>query len=99
MGDHRLRLNQFVFQEAQEDQAVQDALRRLGQRFTVQGGVGRVEGAGQCPAVFVQFAQKALVNALSAAVKQAPLEELAGGFGHLRLHEGIPICPPRRPRG
>ena len=76
-----LRFDAFVFEETQEDEAVEGALGEFGERFAVELGVLVLEGAGQRGAVFVEFLEERFVNALVAAGEEAALDGLAARLG------------------
>ncbi len=52
------RLDAFVFEKADEDEAVEGALGHFGERFAVEIGIVVLEGAGRAVAVFVEFSRK-----------------------------------------
>ena len=62
IGDAVLRLDVFVFEEAQEDEAIQRALGEFGQGVAVEFGILVFEGAGEFVAELVQFFEKLVVN-------------------------------------
>ena len=80
IGDAVLRFDVFVFEEAQENEAIQRALGEFGERFAVELGIVVFEGAGEFVAEFVQFFEKRVVNGLIGGANQAALDGFAAFF-------------------
>jgi hypothetical protein len=58
IGDVVLRFDVFVFEKAQENEAIQRALGEFGQGVAVEFGIGFLKAAGEFVAEFVQFLQE-----------------------------------------
>ena len=81
IGDVVLRFDVFVFEEAQENEAIQRALGEFGQGLAVEIGIGIFEGAGEFVAEFVQVLQELFPHRQVTAFEQAALEAPAAFFG------------------
>ena len=76
-----LRFDALVFEETEEDEAVESALGEFGQRLAVELRILVLEGPGQGGAVLVEFGEEGFVNALVTAREQAALHGLAARLG------------------
>ena len=85
IGDAVLRFDVFVFEEAQENEAIQRALGEFGEGVAVEFGIVIFEGAGEFVAEFVQVLEEIFIHRQFADFEQAALDAPASlfrqGFG------------------